>query len=223
MSGTVKRKVIWLSHILDEKTPSYGGDGKNIIEEDKAINKGNSCNTKIFKLLNHSGSHVDVQNHFIENGLKIEDYDTSRWIFRTPKVIDIEVEDSQLITPDLVGDIKGNIVADLILLRTGFERKRGQREYWEKGPGIKVETIDLLLSKFPSMKGLGCDLISVSSLHYREEGRICHKRLLSRNILIFEDMSLINLNNELIEVVALPLRVRGADGSPVTILGYIKE
>lgn len=219
-------KIIWLSHILSEKTPLYGGASDISIISDKSLNDGDSCNTSKLTLSGHSGSHVDVPYHFISQGKKLDEYLAENWVFYNPLVIDINVVQGQMIGNNdlsLLNLNKKNI--DLVLIKSNFEVFRGRDIYWQESPGLVPEMAEFLKSKFPSIRAVGMDFISISSLKHRDIGRLAHKAFLKQNILLFEDLSLINIKqtSKLKKVVALPLIYAGGDGAPCTVIGWIDE
>ncbi|MBI9085598.1 MAG: cyclase family protein [Desulfobacterales bacterium] len=227
-TGFIERtpmKAIWLSHPLDTDTPLYGGDKGIDIRPDKSMARGDSCNTTILKLPAHAGSHVDAPAHFIADGLTITDYDAQAWIFDHPLVVEVPAAPGILLGPENLERIQqGTTHTDLLLIRTGFEDRRGKPVYWQNAPGIAPETADFLLARLPGLKAVGFDFISISSLAHREAGRAAHRAFLGAGLRIFEDLSLSALESKkrLDRVIALPLRVSGADGAPCTVVGFLR-
>lgn len=217
------KKYIWLSHVLDLKTPLYAGKDNISIERDKSITAGASCNTSILSFPSHVGTHVDAPLHFLIKGKGVEEYLPDTWIFKHPRIVYFQVQPGQLIKPkDLFqSDFKDNLT-DLLLLCSGFEQYRETDTYWEESPGLLPELAKYFKDTFTNLRAVGMDFISVSSLRHREIGRSAHKSFLKLDILLIEDMSLSVLNSscEIKEVIALPLRFSNADGAPCTVIGY---
>lgn len=216
-------KNIWLSHILNENTPLYGG-GKDIhFSKLKSIDLGDSCNAGHLSMPFHSGTHVDVPLHFVKNGKSINGFSASEWIFQNPVVIELKAKPGQLIAPD---DLSKNLNynADFIIIKTGFENYRDNEIYWESSPGLSPDCADFLLDKYCGLKGVGFDFISISSLRHRNIGRLAHAAFLEKGILLFEDMSLRELTGGVVlkQIIALPLRIENGDGAPITIIGFIE-
>jgi kynurenine formamidase len=190
---------------------------------DKSINAGDSCNTSFIKMPSHAGTHVDAPLHFLLKGKSVEEYEPKAWIFKHPQVVFFNVTPGQLIrTEDLPLNDKGNRKTDLLLLRSDFEKHRKSDTYWQDGPGLSSELAEYFLDSFPSLRAVGMDFISVSSLKHREAGRAAHRSFLEREILLFEDMSLkhLRLGDTIERVIALPLRFACGDGAPCTIVGF---
>ena len=214
---------IWLSHVLEQRTPLYGGVDTISIKSEKSIHRGDSCNTSYLALPSHSGTHVDAPRHFIEHGKCIDQYAPDELIFSKPVVLDCRVREGQIITENDLDFMDLDEQVDFVLIRSGFEKFRFEKPYWEKGPCLDPEIADQLLSKFPSLRAVGMDFISISSLAHRELGRKVHKAFLSKGLLIFEDMALAGIKKDQILklVIALPLRFECGDGAPATIIGKL--
>lgn len=173
---------------------------------------------------NHLGSHVDVPRHFVADGKAVDDYDIREWIFRRCCLADVRVATGVVITPaDVEPYLKGCPDTDLLLLRTGFESKRGANEYWEDGPGCAPSLAGWLRERLPSIAALGIDSLSLSSRRHRELGRQAHRDFLGAAFRILEDLSLhaLPLGNAVRVVIALPLYIEGADGAPCTVAAWL--
>ena len=218
------KEWIWLSYTLSKNTPAYaGGDGFQIFPE-KCISSGDSCNVSKLIFSNHLGSHVDAPRHFLTQGMSVDAYQPKDWFFSSPLLIDLPLRGAELISVDHLSPLllESTYDCDLLLIRTGFESLRSERRYWESGPGLHPDLANWLKSKFPSLRAIGMDWISVSSFQHREEGRVAHRELLGAGWRLFEDLSLAMVPRGLIHtVLALPLRIEGGDGAPCTIIANI--
>lgn len=215
-------KLIWLSHIITESTPLYAGVKDIVIEADRSMVAGDSCNTTKISLPSHAGTHVDAPYHFIPHGRGVAEYAPEQWIFNSPKLMDLPIQPGQLILPEHFSlSLAPEIDVDLLLIRTDFEQYRGDALYWQNGPGLAPELADFLTQKFPNLRALGLDCISISSLAHREKGGEAHRAFLGRGLLLFEDMSLkmVGKDGRLVQVMAFPLRFTKGDGAPCTIIG----
>ncbi|MFH0882964.1 MAG: cyclase family protein [bacterium] len=217
-------KIIWLSHELAEDTPAYGGGESLKIDRLTSIAAGDTANTVRLTLPNHLGTHVDTPYHFAEDVPTLSDFPAEFWVFDRPVLIDVPGEEGHLIEP---GDVAGHIPegTDLLLLRTGFEKYRGEEVYWARNPGIAPSLGGWLREHYPTVRALGMDVISVTSSLHRMEGREAHRGLLDPNrpghpILAIEDMALAEVDGRLARVVVSPLRLRRGDGGPCTVIGF---
>jgi len=213
-----------LSYNISENTPLYG-NGKGIsITSDKEISKGDSCNTLNITFPNHTGTHIDLPCHFDPNGISLSDYSPNFWEFNQVELVDLsnKIKECELISSDKFLKIK-NPEIDLLLIKTGFWKFRGTDKYTLTPPGISSKVAEYLRRKFPKLRCIGMDIISISSFSHRDEGRKAHHAFLNPEngnpILLIEDM---NLGNAISfnKVIVAPLMIESADGTPCTIFGY---
>lgn len=215
-------RYIWLSHVLNETTPLYGNNGKVVIRNEKDISRGDSCNTSLISIPGHSGTHVDTPRHFFETGRSLDRIEAWEWIFNNPLVIDVTVEPGELFPEKLDIVLPKNKDADFLVIRTGFERHRDNPEYWENNPGMKTSFAELIIKAFPKLRGIGLDCISISSIKHRDEGRLAHRRLLGKGLIIIEDMKLAGIDSASFKtMIVSPLRFANGDGAPCSIIGVL--
>jgi arylformamidase len=218
--------TVWLSHVINEHTPLYGGKKNIEIKLLKSIDNGDSCNESLFVLPAHAGTHVDVPYHFINDGKSIDKFLPEEWIFSSITVIHIDVLPDQVIQPeDLNIDHHVSPETEMILVRTGFEKFREKKTYWSDNPILGVEAADQIIALFSNLRAIGLDSISFSNPKFSKIGKKVHRKFLSNNILLFEDLSLKALDpkDNLNKVIALPLRFSGCDGGPCSVLGIINN
>ena len=215
-------KYIYLSYFLDEKTPIYGGSKGIEIIDNSSIEKGDTANTKTLSFHNHSGTHIDFPNHFIQNGKKSDDYNANFWIFDNPYLIEVPVNEDELINLDqeLLNSIPSN--TDFLIFNTGFYKLRNDIKFWKHNPGFSPEMAEKLKLQCPDLRVIAMDTISLTSFQNRKIGRIAHKKFLGdSNLLIVEDIDLNELDSQPKKIMCFPLMVKGIDGSPVSIIAEI--
>lgn len=216
---------IWLSHVLAPDTPAYGGGKSFGVVHEKSLCAGDSCNAVRLDLHNHLGSHVDAPLHFIPDGRAVESFLPEDWMFSRPLLVDLPLEETVLITPEMLAPqlpAAGWFSHDLLLIRTGFEKYRSEERFWKSGPGLSEKLAPWLRDNFPHLAAVGVDCISISSMQHREEGRTAHRALLGLGLRLFEDLKLSAVQqNCLKKVIALPLRFQNADGAPCSIVAEV--
>lgn len=215
-------QYVLLSHVLKQDTPSYGNRDKVIIRVNSCIRGGETANSSCLVLSNnHIGTHIDVPRHFSDSGKKTTDYPIGDYVFEKVQVIDLLCDGPKLIEgSDLVG-LRSDI--DLLLVRTGYETKRGDDSYWNNNPGLSPDLADYLRKQCPNLRCIGFDFISVTSWQHRAEGRLAHKAFLApeggqKEIWAIEDMSLVNAPKLIKKVVVAPLLVEDGNGTAVTVI-----
>ena len=213
---------VLLSHVLRQDTPSYGNRDKVIIRVNSCIRGGETANSSCLVLSNnHIGTHIDVPRHFSDSGKKTTDYPIGDYVFDKVQVIDVPCDGPRLIEEsDLVG-LRCDM--ELLLIRTGFESKRGTDAYWNNNPGLSPSLADYLRQHCPNLRCVGFDFISVTSWQHRAEGRLAHKAFLApedggREIWAIEDMSLQNAPEQIKKVIVAPLLAEDGNGTAVTVI-----
>ncbi len=219
----MRNNLIFLSHILDVNTPTYGNRDSLEIREPSSIKNGASANSSEWNFSsNHFGTHIDTPKHFDDKGKTLTDYDASYFYSEIIQIMDIPCLSGVLVGEE---NLPGNIEkeTEVLLIRTGYEKFRDQDKYWNDNPGISPGLSLLLRKNYPKLKFLGFDFISLTSWNYRSEGKEAHLNLLSserinvRPIMIVEDMKLSQLQGNPDWIMISPLLVRGTNGSPVTV------
>jgi len=215
-------QYILLSHVLRQDTPSYGNRDKVIVRVNSCIRGGETANSSCLVLSNnHIGTHVDVPRHFSDSGKRTTDYPISDYVFHKCQILDVPCDTARLISSSDLKGLKEDI--DMLLIRTGYEKKRGEEEYWNNNPGLDPELADYLRERCPHLRCVGFDFISVTSWQHRAEGRLAHKAFLApdngkREIWAIEDMSLVNAPDNIDKVIVAPLLVEDGNGTAVTVI-----
>ena len=84
---------------------------------------------------------------------------------------------------------------------------------------IPASYASLLKNKFPNIRVFGFDMISLTSLNDKEEGKRAHINfLINHDILILEDMNLDPINTIPDTIILSPLQIQNADGVPCTVI-----
>jgi len=109
---------------------------------------------------------------------------------------------------------------DFLIIKTGFGKFRTEEKYWKSNPGFSPKLAGILSTRYPLLRVVGMDIISITSFQNREIGREAHRNFLggAHPILLIEDMDLSLLTNIPTSVMCLPLMISGLDGCPVTII-----
>lgn len=217
-------QIKYLSHPIEKKIPIYGNSERNIVfEQVKNLNTGDSCNVVNFTLENHWGTHIDCPRHFFEDGKCISDYPAEFWYFCNPQTIMVDLKPSQIMDiHDFIEPIKDT--TDLLIIKSGWEKRRGTEEYSTDNPGISPVVGQWLRKQYPNIKVIGFDWISLSSYKQRGIGREAHKEFLREDgigkpILLLEDMKLGYPMNRLESVWIGPLVANFLDSAPCTVMG----
>lgn len=219
-------KIIFMSHILTEDTPSYGDrDQISIIPKSQIID-GVGANTSTINFSNnHLGTHMDTPFHFCMDGKKSVEYAANDFYYTKVAVVKCPCTEAKLIQrEDLDLD---NVPKDVefLLIDMNYEQYRSEDKYHNDNPGLHASLADKLRTEFKDLKIIGFDAISLTSWKYRPKGRESHRAFLcgDRPFLIIEDVSFKDLgDNEIDWAVVAPLRTIDGNGGPVTIMVKLK-
>jgi kynurenine formamidase len=219
----------YLSHILDNNTPTYGNEYNISIQKSHSIGNGNIANESTISTTIHIGTHIDLPYHFYENGQTIESYDASFWIFKCPLLVEVDVR-SGIINDELreaLQPYRDNQLIDLIMVKTGTEEERSSEKFWLENPGFDPSLYEYLTKTFPNLRVFGFDSISLSSYKHPKIGIEAHRHFLNpkKPVLVIEDMHLsdISIDDNILEVIIAPMRIAKCDGMPCTIVAKVKK
>ena len=222
-------KLLYLSYILDNTTPTYGHRNKFICKKKSSIANGDVANDSTINTTVHIGTHIDMPYHFFEDGQTIEDFDSNYFNFKNVLFFELEPQDliinNEMI--NLLENVEQKELFDLLIIKTGICDKRDEDVFWKENYGFSPDFADYIRDKFPSIRALGFDSISVSSFANRMLGREAHKAFLNPQnpILLIEDMNLrdVNSDTKIKRVIVAPLRIAKCDGLPCTVISEILE
>lgn len=215
----------FLSYEIHNELKMYNGDMSFSSNKLRSIKDGDFTNELKLELTTHCATHIDFPAHFCDNGKNLSDYNAENFIFSKPHAVFLEKGiDSHYINAKMIGEIPQD--SDILIIKTGHCNNRNGDSYWQNNIGLDASVATLLREKYPKIRAVMIDSISVNAWQNKEIGRIAHKEFLCKSpeILIIEDADLSMLiKNNLKKVIIGPLLINAADGSPCTILGEFDE
>lgn len=164
-----------------------------------------SVNIGQFTTSAHTGTHIDAPYHFDENGEKVHELDVNIYVGQA-RVVDVTgcemVGKEELEQFSLEG-------VERLLLKTSDGRDLGR--FPEKftvfreniGPFLKEKGVSLLGTDGPSVDAIDSKTMDA------------HHSLNDNGVYILENIVLTDVEPGDYELIALPLAIEGADGSPV--------
>jgi arylformamidase len=198
-------KLIDISRKLGRNVPTWPGDTPFSFQIEWSKADSGSVNVGKVEMSTHTGTHVDAPFHFDDQGKRIYDLDLNLYVGRA-LVVDMRNKES-VGASDFHGlDLQA---VERVILRT---------DSWED-PSQFPERITYLrpdLASYLGEKGvrlIGVDVPSVDPLDSKELP--AHHSLHENGIHILEAVNLQHVEPGLYELIALPLPLVEADGSPV--------
>jgi arylformamidase len=184
----------------------YPGDPKPKFEPHATI-KDNNANITRITLGSHTGTHVDAQWHFLQEGNTIDRESLYKFIGEAT-IMDASGKKS-ITAEDFSGyDIRAN---EIILIYTGTGDRLTDFTY------LEVSAAEWMVEH--EVKSVGIDTASVEK--YGKKDAPVHKLLLAKNIGIIENLAnLKQFAGTRMFFVCLPLPLKGLDGSPARAIVF---
>lgn len=220
---------IRLSYDLQQNSPGWPGNPTLEVHRHTSMDAGDIVNHTIFTLFSHFGTHLDAPLHWQQAGASVTELPLEDFIYEAPVVVDIPKGPTEFITAAEIRAHEAEIAGkDCLLIRTGFStyRTSDPEVYSSQGPAVHPDAARYVVDTFPTLKAIGTDCISIASPAMIDQAIETHRVLCGyydsqKSIVILEDFSLeFDLSN-LKRVYALPLFLKGADGSPCTIVAEL--
>lgn len=179
-------------------------------------------NASTYHLYSHAGTHMDAPSHY-GAGVAIDQIPPERFMGDAWIVNCSDVEPCEKITTAHLGVADERIQpGDMVLIRTDWSRYAGESCYREKLPRISRKLARWLAKRRISL--LGVEQPAVADVNNLDEIREIHTILLEAGIVVVE--GLVNLDQipcSKVRFIALPLKVKDGDGSPVRALAIVDE
>lgn len=197
---------IWdITHPLGNSTAAFPGDTVYQFRLNWQIKEGSSVNVGHLTLSPHDGTHADAPFHYDDQGATMEQVDLARYI--GPALV-VELTGRRLIES---ADLQGLALAgvDRLLVRTGscpnptqfnmeFTAFSGEAIAYLAAQGVRLIGTD----------GHSMDPADSKSLPAHHACRVA-------GMLILENLNLAAVPVGVYELIALPLKLVGADASPI--------
>jgi arylformamidase len=173
--------------------------------------------TRKLVLGTHTGTHTDAPLHFIPNGKGIDEVPVETLVGEATVVNFAPAQPNQEIgVAALKEKLDGAKVPRRLILRTDWSDHFGEISYYNNYPFFSLDAARWLADE-------GCRLIAMDTpspdnpAHSRGSGNDSpnHKVLLGAEVVLVEYLTnLRSLSKPVVELVVLPLKVKGGDGSP---------
>ena len=201
----MEKRWIDISQPFTNKIGTWPGDTPFQFEVAYTKEQTGSVNIGKFTTSVHTGTHADAPFHFEEDGATIDQLDINMYI-GLAKVIDVSGLD--FIGREELQKLELDGVERLLLKTTN---KVNIEQFPEKIPVLKENIGPFLQEKGIFLIGVDCP--SVDPLDDKE--LLAHHSLYNHGVHILENLLLQDVLPGEYELIALPLKIVGADGSPV--------
>jgi len=202
-----------MSEWIDISVPLYNGmvhwpgDPPFDREQVMQMERGDVCNVSKMTSTVHIGTHMDAPHHFVNDGAGIDAMPIEATV--GPARV-IRIDDPKMIR---VSEIEPHNIGagERVLFRTrNSESAWKTAEFQKEFVYIPADTARYLVSK--NVRTVGVDYLSVGG--YDADGPQTHQALLGAGVWVIEGLNLAGVEPGDYELVCLPLKMVGSDGSP---------
>lgn len=199
---------------ISNKLPSFPGSPSPqfISWADK---KSDGYNLELIFFSSHSGTHLDAPYHFVEKGVSIDKIPLSKLITNAV-ICRVKKDPNELITQRDIIDFETRnemIYPNMaVVFETEWSKNIVKKDYFTKNPGLSAAAARYLLKKKVSLVGIDSPSIDIG----KDSKFPVHHILLKGGVLILENLcNLDKIPRSYFKLIVLPLKLRGATGSPV--------
>jgi len=203
-------RIVDLSLAIADQMPVFTGDpGVGMIKYENYSSTGYCVSQLIIGT--HAGTHVDAPLHKCENGESVDMLPIERFIGNA-LILDVtHVKSGEEIRVDDITPYVHDIQkCDIVIFKTNWSEHYGMPDFFDGFPGISYEAAQWLSNQDICLVG-----VESPSVNAKEHARI-HELFFSKDIMIVESLcNLKAIRNKLVAFFAVPLKIKGLDGSPV--------
>ncbi len=208
-------RIIDLSHPLKSGQPVFPGDREISIVSQANIDV-DGYNLTTVHMSAHHGTHIDAASHFVPDGMTVDRIPLER-LYGPARLIRIPKQAGDIIAIEDFLPFEGLFVAGArIIFETGFYKKFGTPDFFDRYPSMDVETAEWIASKRIGL--LGTDLPSPGM----DYGPV-HRAIMGpkSGTLIVESLANLDICPAEFIFVGFPLRLEGREGSPIRAAAII--
>jgi len=201
-------RVIDITQCLEPGLPVYPGVQPFSLAWARRVDRGEGANVSTLTMGTHAGTHFDAPFHFVVSGCTIDAVDPSRLVCRA------QVVDVGTVPCISVACVDSAVMAgvDAVLFKTSVSRIPGGPGAFDPAyPYLEPKAAEWLVAR--GVRMVGIDSWGVD--RFRDPRKPTHRVLLRAGVLILEGLVLRSVKPGLYTLVALPLKIRGAEASPV--------
>ena len=214
-------KLLDLTLNISENIPTFPGSPQPSFVQDKNI-KNDGYNSELLFLSSHTGTHLDAPYHFQEKGEKIHEISLKRLVSSAILVKSRKKGDQPITKTDIQKFEKkhGKIPSgSTVIFWTGWQKMIKNISYFIRNPGLSTAAAKYLVSKKINLVGTDSPSIDLG----KDKRFPVHHIFSKNNVLIVENLTnLEKIRSSKFHFVVLPLKLKGATGSPVRAIAFVE-
>jgi arylformamidase len=203
----VRHEIIDISPLVSEKIAVYPGDTAFSRKVALDINSGANITLSSITTSVHVGAHADAPNHYARSGSDIASRSLD-FYYGPCQVIKVQIGPYERILP---AHLNGQeILAPRVLFRTetfSFLDPKWNGRY----ASLSAQLVHWLADQNVRLVGIDTPSIDLDD----DTVLLSHAAIAARDMAILEGLDLSKVSDGLYELIALPLKLSGADASPV--------
>ena len=213
-------KILDLTLTISNKIPTFPGSPQpNFIPWEKI--KDDGYNLELLFLSSHTGTHLDAPYHFLEKGSKIHEISLKKLVSNAVLIKSRKKRNETITKTDIQKFEKkhGKIESfSSVVFWTGWQRNLQKDNYFTKNPGLSVSAANYLASKKIGLVGIDSPSIDLGT----DFKFPVHHVFAKKGMLIVENLAnLEKIKSSKFHLVVLPLKLKGATGSPVRAIAFV--
>lgn len=194
-----------ISPTISESIAVFPGDTPFHVKTNMDFSQGHHLKLSEIHGTVHLGAHTDAPNHYHPQGQSIDERDLSIY-FGECQVVEVSVDRKKRIQPS---DIDVEITSPRVLFKTN---SFPNPDNWNSDfNSLSVELVELLKSKNVILVGIDTPSVDPEDSKALE----AHNAIYKSDMAILEGIVLENVDNGTYTLSAFPLKIKGADASPV--------
>jgi len=198
-------QIIDISPTINELLAVWPGDTPFQRDSLLALQRGDNIDLSTMHTTVHLGAHADARSHYQRGGNTIDQMDLDAYFGRC-QVIEVSVPMGHRIYPQ---DLKTEIREARILLKT--HSYPNPQHFNKDFNSLSKELVDKLAEHGVVLVGI--DTPSIDP--FDDKALESHQAIQNQNIVNLEGLVLAHVPEGIYTLVALPLKIQGADASPV--------
>jgi arylformamidase len=186
----------------------WPGDPPVSIKQTSSIAAGDNANVSAVSMGCHTGTHVDAPDHFLNNGITVDDLSLDLLVGRAYVLY---LPNIDIITASVLMDAEIPPRTRRLLFKTRNSDlwAKGNREFQTDFVGLSVDAAELLVDR--NVKVVGIDYLSIAPY---KMGTPVHTILLSAGVVVIEGLDLSKVSQGRYTLHCLPLKLGGVEGAP---------
>ena len=199
--------------LVSEEMPVWPKDPAVALPLAQSIARGDAANVTRIEMGAHTGTHIDAPIHFEPNGCGIDQLPLDVLVGPC-RVFDLTAVPGHINRAVLAQcDMRG-VTRALFKTRNSQRWARGERTFDPNFTAVAADAAVELVAR--GVKLVGVDYLSVEPFGSKEHP--VHHILLRANVVVVEGLNLNDVPAGDYELLALPLKLRGADGAPARVI-----